>query len=590
MLDGSHDSENNSNMAQTKPTLETRRSMRNVKPVFGIRNHKHRGGPKNDDSSGSEPEETPSKKQQQKKVIEMIDISSSSDSDSDGDIPAVKTPQKASRGIAVVIPSSGSIPRHVSISDTSEDEGVNSRPNPNTARGRGRASGGMFSSPSSAKKQAVQDEDEDELGFTLPPPRPNKARRGGFRSSIFSSSSGLRSSPKSSKVPDVQDDDSDPIISSPKRSQRPVYQDDDDSEEEIRPSTQRRPLLITTQNLENEDDEDVDVVSPLKRRRIPSESEDSEDIVSPVKRQRKVRAELDTNSDSDLPTTSRSRRTESKSETPTRFTRQVRARRHRTEKEKTLELLRRRRAGEDIEALTETSESGTDEDDDQDFEHLSEFEDEEEEEAPKPAQKTKETSSGDADEDFIVEDDEDDPLGIPSIHSIPLEFTHQAHKPLKEHFKDTVEWMIHNKVNPAFARDDPVYRQAFLKLEDECSALAKSKFSSTQWTRDFTAALYARPEFITGPLVDGEGYDPVTGQPKCDACNHRSHVPSFFIQFGGKAYDKKTLEELDQGSDYEEDDDDDGSSARSVNDQGQAIPREKTKWFVGRYVVLCSKS
>jgi hypothetical protein len=176
-----------------------------------------------------------------------------------------------------------------------------------------------------------------------------------------------------------------------------------------------------------------------------------------------------------------------------RTTRQSKIRRHRTEKEKKLELLKRRRAGENIEELTETSESESDEEDQSDFEKLSEFDDEEDEEAPiveKPRKMTSKKRSSDAEdddhdsvEDFIADDDE---LGVPdpSLLDIPLEFTHAAHKPLKEHFRDAIEWMVHNKINPAFARDDPVYRQAFMKLDNEYGGYAKSKFVSTQWTAE----------------------------------------------------------------------------------------------------------
>jgi hypothetical protein len=106
------------------------------------------------------------------------------------------------------------------------------------------------------------------------------------------------------------------------------------------------------------------------------------------------------------------------------------------------------------------------------------------------------------------------------LADIPLQFTHAAHKPLKEHFKDAIEWMVHNKVNPGFRRDDPVYRQAFLKLNDEVAGLAKSKFTSTQWTQEFTRTIYARPNYLERPLEEGEGFD-WDGVPKCDTCNHR---------------------------------------------------------------------
>jgi len=81
--------------------------------------------------------------------------------------------------------------------------------------------------------------------------------------------------------------------------------------------------------------------------------------------------------------------------------------------------------------------------------------------------------------------------------------------------------MVHNKINPAFSRGDPIYRQAFAKLDNEYGGYAKSKFVSTQWTAEFTRAIFARPMLIERhPLEEGEGIT-VEGVYKCDACNHR---------------------------------------------------------------------
>jgi hypothetical protein len=510
-------------------------------------------------SDGSEAEEetfTPSKKQQPKKTTEALLISSGSDSDSD--IVASKDAKKTAYKGSVVPPRSF-IP----------------------------------SSTSEIKSHALSDTSDDSLA--LPRAKPIQGRRGLFQQKRYFQSS-LSSIPGTKEVDDSDDDDDDdPIISSPRRSQKPVFRSNKDStedeeEEDIKSSPRRRSRPTNQSDVDDDEDEE-DIVSPLKRKRTAVESDS--DVRSPLKRQRNAQPSED--SDSDLPSPSRLRRRE-KSETPSRLTRQTRTRKHRTEKEKTFELLRRKRAGENISELTDTSESDSDDEEPQ-FEKLSEFEDdEEEEEAPQPKrQATKRTlnldenadADADPDDDFIVEDDEDDPLGVPSFSSIPLEFTHQAHKPLKAHFKDAVEWMVHKKINPAFARDDPVYEQAFRKLQTECDTLAKSKFSSTQWTRDFTKALYARPLFVTGPLEDGEGYDLQSGQPKCDACNHRSHIPSAFIQFQGKAYVQRTLDEVEQeeeedsGSDKDSEDD---SDHVSVNADGQEIPSQRTKWFVGRWV------
>ena len=182
------------------------------------------------------------------------------------------------------------------------------------------------------------------------------------------------------------------------------------------------------------------------------------------------------------------------------------------------------------------------------------------------------------DSDFVVEDDED-PLGVPlGLLDIPLKFRHAAHKPMKEHFKDAIEWMVHRKINPAFSRSDEMYLQAFSKLDDEYQGYAKSKFVSSQWTAEFTRAIYARPILIERPCGPGEGYT-IDGLPKCDVCNHRKHFPKFAIHFEGKAYHKSTLEEVERQD--EEDEDSDSDDTLSVNSNGHSLPAEDKEWFSG---------
>lgn len=281
--------------------------------------------------------------------------------------------------------------------------------------------------------------------------------------------------------------------SSPAQEENAEEEDsDDDIVMSTQPSRRKRPAIMIPDAVDN-DDEEIQISSPLKRRRAAIESDDSDIASSPLKRKRPNPVYSEDEED-DLSVT----KEKSKSREPTpqnRTTRQSR-RRHRTEKEKKLELLKRRRAGEHIEELTESEESGSEDDSGSELQKLSEFEDEEEEEEAvakpkKPVQKNRQKKAGTGsdedqyDSDFI-EDDEDGNLGVPAhpLFDIPLQFTHAAHKPLKEHFKDAVEWMVHAKINPGFARDDPLYVQAFKKLDDEYGGYAKSKFVSTQWTAE----------------------------------------------------------------------------------------------------------
>ncbi|KUJ21864.1 uncharacterized protein LY89DRAFT_714896 [Mollisia scopiformis] len=439
------------------------------------------------------------------------------------------------------------------------------------------------------KSVTLSDSDDDEL---VPLSKIGSARKALPHTPVLPR---LRTSRK--KVVDDSSED-DPIISSPKRSQRPTYQveqdDEDEEDEDIQPSPikrYRRPVV--------EDDVDEEpVISPLKRPRPTVESTASpDDDISPTKRrrqgnQRNVDSKRGEPSSSHR--SSRGRSSNSESTTPQRITRQQNTKRkHRTAKEKQMELLKRRRNGDNSE-LTD-SESESESDGEEEFQQLEEFDDEEIEEAPvRPSRRPRANQTGDAaDSDNFITDDEDGDIGVPGLSAIPLEFTHHAHKQLKDHFKDAVEWMVHNKINPAFARDDPIYRQAFKKLNDECSGLAKSKFASSQWTKEFTRAVYARPLLEEHVLIPGEGFDMASGLPICHACNHRKHKPSVALIFNGKAYDKVTLEEIDQGSsdsdksksaqDSEDSDDPQAADDKctSVNSQDQDIPPATRRYAVG---------
>lgn len=342
--------------------------------------------------------------------------------------------------------------------------------------------------PEKSRRTTITLSDSSDEEVTLPKFRSSTKSEKSKESASTSKAKKLiataKSSRKKMKAEMISDDDdnaadSDPIISSPRRSQKLPFKAEkieSDSDSDIRSSPpRRRPKLVIPKE---EDDDFKHIVSPLKRSRQASDSEDSDIVASPLKRQRQQPV-VDLSSDSDLPSRSQISRGKGKKEqpgrskspvTPARATRQRQPRGHRTAKEKQMELLRRRRAGENIDELTESESEEAESE--EEFQELDEFDDEEEEDE-KPVKSRNSAKAkrqrGDSDEeagedDFIVDDDEG-PLGIPD-HSnmIPLEFTHAAHKLQKEHFKDVVEWMVHNKLNPGFEWDDPVYQQAFIKL------------------------------------------------------------------------------------------------------------------------------
>ncbi|KAE9370328.1 hypothetical protein N431DRAFT_559521 [Stipitochalara longipes BDJ] len=530
-------------------------------------------------SDGSEPEDnayTPSKKKVKRALVKKTPSKTKAiviDSDRE-DETAVSLPTRSNR-------SSTKKQSYITLSDSSEDEIVQSNTRSSQRRQSSfRKSKPLQSSPTvtsssrlRGQKATVRNESDSEDHQRSSPPK-RLARL---------------------TIPDDEDEDEEDVVlvSPRRRRQQPVVETEDD-EDEILPLSPRKRNPRAT--VETDEDKSQPVRSPLKRTRQPVES-DSDVVLSPTKRPRNSEREIELSSDSDLPsprTMAANLKRKSVSKTPPRFTRQQKTiRRHRTEKEKTMELMKRRRAGENIEEVTESSESeSAEEDEDDELQQLSEFDDEEPSpEVPRqPAKSAKrksrvQNSDGELDTDDFVTEDEDGPIGIPDMSLIPLEFTSAAHKPIKEHFKDVVEWMVHNKVNPGFEWKDPVYETAFRKVDAECGGFADSKFVSTQWTAAFTRAVYARPILELRKLSPGEGID-VLGEAKCEACNHRKHVPTWSIQFKGKAYNKVTLEEIDQDSSDDDSDDNASDSSNdsdkaSVDEKGQRLLSQDKTWFAG---------
>ncbi|KAI1477767.1 hypothetical protein F4774DRAFT_181870 [Daldinia eschscholtzii] len=387
--------------------------------------------------------------------------------------------------------------------------------------------------------------------------------------------------------------------------------DDDDDDEPIAPPStlkRRRPLVIVSED-EDEDDDDGPVVPPgsLKRPRPRFvELEDSSDSdVSPMKKRK-----------TSISTPGRLRRPNSNVlSSPTK---RGAPKRHRSEKQKKMELLRRRRAGEKIDKLTSSESSSEDEkrglydtDSEEEFVALKKFDDEEsedeqQEEQEKPAKRSRrkekevveneqedlgdqeENDDEDKDLEDFISDDDDAPLGAPANLGIPLEFTAQAHRPLKDQFPYVIEWLVHNRINPAFERHDPVYANAWRKLDDEVRALASSKFASSAWKAEFYRTLKGRPKMEAYEMDRSERsgglYD------TCDACGRSNHPASFRIFFQGHPYYKNTLADVE--SDTEDGDDDDGSdndsNAGSVDTQGMTLPPVTREWHVG--VVCCSNA
>lgn len=379
--------------------------------------------------------------------------------------------------------------------------------------------------------------------------------------------------------------------------------DDEDVDEKTRENATSSQSLPNQAAVDNDSD-DQPIATPrssMSRRRTQrlmslhnSEDEEEDEVQSPAKRRRlgfrkaaPVSPALDSDgsasSEDGLEGKASSRR--EPSSLPASRARSMRSRapkKHRTEKDKRMELLRRRRAGEknltmeDLESSPdEGDEQGALYDTDPELEVLEVFDDESEVEqeasnTKKGKKKAKKSEAGKAsselldedanteDENFI--DDEDDTIGVPdeALAQIPLEFTRASRKPLKAHFKDAIEWLVHRKINPAFDRDNEVYVTAWRRLSDEVTGLANSKFVSSVWRPDFYKALRARPYIVQQELGAGLA----THFEHCQACGRSGHPATWSISFQGKPYDSKTLDEIESDS---EDSDEEGDRGKSLH-------------------------
>ncbi len=184
-------------------------------------------------------------------------------------------------------------------------------------------------------------------------------------------------------------------------------------------------------------------------------------------------------------------------------------------------------------------------------------------------------------DDFIVSDEEEAPLdhlGRPHP-DIPLEFTSYASAKPRELFIYVIEWLVKNKIAPAFSRHDPLWKLAFTKIKDEVTAQAGSRLKSSAWTGPFMNALNARPGLTTTELLQGENF--LRG---CDACNKTNHPAKYEFIFSGSAYHHDSLEPVDPDSSSEAEA---GTAADhdniSVDSRGHTLPPTDTHFFLGRY-------
>lgn len=351
-----------------------------------------------------------------------------------------------------------------------------------------------------------------------------------------------------------------------------------------RSSAKRKAVVLSDD--EHEDEDDVPIATPARARKqkvVVLDSDSDSDVRPSTAKRRRLARRQSTPSPPGSPGPSTKGRLRS---TPT-------SRSLKSQRERRMELLRRRRNGENVTELDQIDEASNDEepqkalyDTDSDLPALDEFDDEDTDSKetlvePRQTQSSPtkhkdqpvvpEGSDADSLDSFI--DDEEGLIGVPDSVEIPLEFTSQAHKPMKALFKDIIDWLVQNRINPDFDRENAVYRLAWRKLDDEFRGLASSKFSSAAWNPEFHKSLRARP-YMDNYESSMDRSDLFT---TCQACNRTGHPATRVIRFSGKPYSQQTLDEIEQS----EPDSEDEGPHRDRDENNHLIAGEGKDWMCG---------
>ena len=263
------------------------------------------------------------------------------------------------------------------------------------------------------------------------------------------------------------------------------------------------------------------------------------------------------------------------------------------------EALRRRRAGEKIPRIADSDEEEINYDFDQgdgaDIEEVTQdmpgqfLRLRERDESSSDDEQQHDNATEDVDEDdFVVNDETDRRHG----HSgIPLQFTSFASSKPKELFIHIIEWLVKNKIAPAFSRSDELYTLSWNKINDQLKAQAGSRLISSAWNADFKNAILARPEMQVEYVSSGDDESYLD----CDACNRTNHPARYEFRLGGHPYDQNTLEPIDEDDDEEKDDEEDDredngnenedghNGKASYDEAGHLLLSADTKFYLGRF-------
>lgn len=247
-----------------------------------------------------------------------------------------------------------------------------------------------------------------------------------------------------------------------------------------------------------------------------------------------------------------------------------------------LELLKRRRAGEKITRVADSDEATDEDGEAAEINYIGQPDHDVSEQESQSTNANTEDGNEEMeqeDEDDFVEDDTGGRLGRPDP-DMPLQFTSFASKKPKELFIHIIEWMVKNKIAPAFNREDAVYNLAFHRVDDQVKAQAGSRLISSAWGSDFKYTILARPN-MQAMALPGEDEEHIR---TCDACNRVNNPARYEFVFSGDPYYKKTLEPIENSDDDEDEEkDEDDNQDMTYDEAGHAIAPQETRFYLGRF-------
>lgn len=214
------------------------------------------------------------------------------------------------------------------------------------------------------------------------------------------------------------------------------------------------------------------------------------------------------------------------------------------------DVLKRRRAGEKIPRIYDSDEDG---DEGIDLSLIGRPSQEVDEDSAHSSVETELEAEETVNDDDFVEDDTTGRLNRPHP-DIPLEFTHWASAQPRELFPYIIEWLVKNKLAPAFSRHDDIFKLAFDRIDDQVRGHAGSRLISSAWNAEFKWMILARPDMAIVALP-GLDEDLIRS---CDACNKANRPARYDFVLTGDAYYKDSLEPVDNsddedaGNDYDE--------------------------------------